>query len=236
MSPGRKSASSTDPITFADQVLAFFQQLKIKTPLPKGVEVLNPYKNDQVYELCRLFYKKYYDDPSGRIMIIGINPGRLGAGLTGIPFTDPIKLEKYCGIQNSLPKKAELSADFIYRVVEAYGGIEKFYKNFYFSSVSPLGFTMDGRNLNYYDVRELKEGLRTFIIDSLEKTIAFGINTSVCYCLGEGDNFRFLCQLNDEMKFFERIIPLSHPRFIMQYRRKKVADYVVDYLSKLNTS
>jgi hypothetical protein len=232
----KKQVNSSDTVTFADQVLAFFRHLKIKTHLPDGVEVLNPYKNDQAFELCRLFYKKYYDDTSRRTLIIGINPGRLGAGLTGIPFTDPIKLEQYCGIQNTLPKKAELSADFIYSVIESYGGPERFYNNFYFSSVSPLGFTMDGRNLNYYDVRELRDSLRGFIIDSLEKTIAIGINTSVCYCLGEGDNFRFLCQLNDERKFFHRIIPLSHPRFIMQYRRKRVADYVSEYISKLNLS
>lgn len=233
MSPLKPPVNNSDTVTFADRVLAFFLQLRIKTSLPKDVEVLNPYQNDQVFELCRLFYKKYYDDPGQRFLIIGINPGRLGAGLTGIPFTDPIKLVTYCGIQNSLPRNPELSADFIYRVIEAYGGPEKFYSKFYFSSVSPLGFTKDGKNLNYYDVRELKESLREFIIDSLKKTIACGIDTSVCYCLGEGDNFRFLCQLNDEKKFFKRIVPLSHPRFIMQYRRKKVAEYVADYIGKL---
>lgn len=234
MSPVKQPVKSSDTGTFADRVLAFFLQLRIKTSLPEDVEVLNPYQNDQVFELCRLFYKKYYDNPDPRTLILGINPGRLGAGLTGIPFTDPIKLQTYCGIQNSLPRKPELSADFIYRVIEAYGGPEKFYSQFYFSSVSPLGFTKDSKNLNYYDVRELKESLREFIIDSLEKTIACGINTAVCYCLGEGDNFRFLCQLNDETKFFKRIVPLSHPRFIMQYRRKKVADYVAGYINTLH--
>ena len=76
--------------------------------------------------------------------------------------------------------------------------------------------------------------LRKFIVDSMQKTLSFGINTEVCYCLGEGDNFRFLSRLNDEMHFFGKIIPLSHPRFIMQYRRKKVTDYVGDYINKLN--
>lgn len=233
MSAGKPTGSSRGSITFADQVLAFFKQLKIKAPLPEGVEVLNPYKNDQVFELCRLFYKKYYDDHSDRILIVGINPGRLGAGLTGIPFTDPVKLQQHCGIENALPKKAELSADFIYKMITAYGGPVDFYKKFYFTSVSPLGFTKEGKNLNYYDVKELKTSLRKFIVDSLQKTLSFGINTDVCYCLGEGENFRFLSQLNDEMRYFQRIIPLSHPRFIMQYRRKKVADYITDYLSKL---
>ncbi len=234
MSPRKLSENKNDSITFADQVLAFFQQLKIKTSLPDGVEVLNPYKNAQVFELCRQFYKKYYDDGAERMLILGINPGRLGAGLTGIPFTDPVKLQQYCDIENTLPKKPELSADFIYAMIRAYGGPEKFYKKFYFASVSPLGFIKEGKNLNYYDIKELKTSLRKFIVDSLQKTLSFGINQEICYCLGEGENFRFLSQLNDEMRYFKRIIPLSHPRFIMQYRRKKVADYIADYLDKLN--
>ncbi|MFI5224347.1 MAG: DUF4918 domain-containing protein, partial [Nitrospirales bacterium] len=67
------------------------------------------------------------------MLILGINPGRLGAGLTGIPFTDPLKLQNICGIENTLPKKAELSADFIYTMISAFGGPEAFYKKFYFS-------------------------------------------------------------------------------------------------------
>jgi len=72
--------------------------------------------------------------------LLGINPGRFGSGTTGVSFTDPIKLEKYCGIRNDLVKKAELSADFIYAMIIAYGGLESFYNRFFISSVSPLGF------------------------------------------------------------------------------------------------
>lgn len=215
---------------FSDHVLSFLRQLKITTPLPKGVEVLNPYKNKITYSLCEQFYNKYYADNNTRRLILGINPGRHGAGLTGIPFTDPIKLEKYCNIKNDLPKKAELSADFIYDMIFAYGGLDQFYRNFYFSSVSPLGFVMDGKNLNYYDIRELEECLRPFMIRTLKNTIKFGIDTSICYCLGEGDNFRFLSRLNEEQNFFNKITPLAHPRFIMQYRRKKMGKYVDEYV------
>ncbi|MBA4055987.1 MAG: DUF4918 domain-containing protein [Marivirga sp.] len=221
-------------MTFADSVLTFFQQLKITADLPESVEVLNPYHDKLAVELCRRFYKKYYDDDQRRTLILGINPGRHGGGLTGIPFTDPIKLEKFCGISNTLQKKAELSADFMYTMITAFGGPEIFYKQFYFSSVSPLGFTMDGKNLNYYDVKELQINLREFIIQSLKSTISFGINTSVCYCLGEGENFKYLNRLNAELRIFKEIIPLAHPRFIMQYRRKKVNEYVDDYLTKLS--
>lgn len=221
-------------MTFADHILTFFQQLNITTPLPNGVEVLNPYQDEQVFELCKQFYKKYYEDDHERILILGINPGRHGGGLTGIPFTDPLKLEKYCGITNSLQKKSELSADFIYTMINSYGGPVQFYEKFYFSSVSPLGFTMDGKNLNYYDIKELQVSLREFIIQSITATISFGISRSVCYCLGEGENFKFLSRLNKELQLFKKIVPLAHPRFIMQYQRKKVPEYVIDYILRLS--
>ena len=215
---------------FADQILTFLKQLHISAKLPDGVEILNPYKDKITYGLCEQFYNKYYGDNNKRQLILGINPGRHGAGLTGIPFTDPIKLEKYCGIPNNLHKKPELSADFIYQMISAYGGLEQFYGKFHFSAVSPLGFIKDGKNLNYYDIRELENCLRPFIIQTLTKTLKLGINTSVCYCLGEDKNFKFLTRLNAEQKFFSKIIPLAHPRFIMQYRRKKVAEYVDQYV------
>jgi len=221
-------------MTFADHILRFIKQLKITAQLPAGVSVLNPYHDKTVYTLCELFYNKYYSDDNQRQLILGINPGRFGAGLTGIPFTDPIKLEKYCNIPNTLQKKAELSADFIYQLIAAYGGPEAFYSKFHFSAVSPLGFVKDGKNLNYYDIRELEIAVRPFIVQTLTKTLKFGVDTSVCYCLGEGENFKFLNRLNEEQKFFQKIVPLAHPRFIMQYRRKKVGEYVDEYVRAMN--
>lgn len=217
----------------ATHILHFLKALKIRVKLPAGVEVLNPYQNKEAFDLCTLFYNKYYYDDDERFLILGINPGRWGAGLTGIPFTDPVKLEKYCQIPNQLPRKAELSADFIYKVIEAYGGLNKFYGKFHFSSVSPLGFTKDGTNLNYYDIRELQNSLYDFIVDSLNKILAANISRSRCYCLGEGQNFKYLQSLNQQLHFFDEIIPLSHPRFIMQYKRKTMDKYVDDYLQKL---
>ena len=219
--------------TFADSILSFYNNLSISSQLPPGVEILNPYRNDKAVDVIRLFYKKFYEDINERTLILGINPGRFGGGITGIPFTDPLKLEKYCGIQNDLQRKTELSADFIYKMIEAFGGPKKFYKRFYISAVSPLGFTKDGKNLNYYDIKELQESLHDFIMHSIEKQLGFGINNKVCYCLGEGENFKFLSRLNHSHHFFNKIIPLTHPRFIMQYKRKKVDEYVKDYLDKL---
>jgi hypothetical protein len=223
-------------MTFADKVIEFLKQLKINKPLPGDVEVLNPYLNDETFAVSKQFYLKYYNDNASRTLILGINPGRFGGGTTGIPFTDPIKLENLCHIKNNLPKKPELSADYIYYMIGHYGGPEKFYKKFYFSAVSPLGFTKHGKNLNYYDIKELKESLSDFILESLKKQLAFGIHSKVCYCLGEGENYKFIHQLNARHKFFEQVVPLAHPRFIMQYRRKKLDEYVAEYLKKLEES
>jgi hypothetical protein len=222
-------------MTFADKVLSFYKDLKIESPLPDGVVVLNAFHEEESFKYCSEFYHKFYGDDEQRTIILGINPGRHGGGITGIPFTDPIKLSECCNIPNPFKLKAELSADFIYTMINAYGGPAAFYKKYYFSAISPLGFTMKGKNLNYYDIKELQIALKDFIIESLKKQLAFGINRSVCYCLGEGENFKFLTKLNNEQKFFETIIPLAHPRFIMQYRRKKVGEYVAEYLKKFGS-
>lgn len=220
-------------MTFADKVLSFYRQLKIKESLPKGVEVLNPYQDEKAFELCTRFYKKYYEDNLERFIIIGINPGRFGGGLTGVPFTDPVKLEKVCGIDNDLPKKVELSADFIHAMIAAYGGVEKFFKTYYINSASPLGFTYESKNLNYYDTPALLKSLEKFILRSIRQQLEFGIRTDVAFCLGEGENFKYLKQMNDKEKLFTTIVPLAHPRFIMQYKRKYVPTYINDYLRKL---
>jgi hypothetical protein len=225
-----------DSNLFSQKVLSFFKTLKIPSTLPKGVEVLNPYNNPATFELCKHFYNQYYADLNFRKIILGINPGRLGAGLTGIPFTDPIKLKDVCEIDTMLPRKAELSADFIYLMIKAYGGPASFYKNFYFSSVSPLGFTKEGKNLNYYDDKKLTETLTPFILSCMTKQLKFGITTKSAYCLGEGENYKFLSKLNAQHHFFENIIPLAHPRFIMQYKRKNLNKYIDQYIEAFHHS
>jgi len=219
----------------ADSILEFFKQLRITTKLPKGVDVLYPYDNPQTFELCTQFYQKYYNDSRSRILLLGINPGRFGSGTTGISFTDPIKLEKYCGIKNDLAKKPELSADFIYAMIEAYGGPAAFYDRFYISSVSPLGFTMEGNNINYYDIAKLEKAITPFMIESIDKMIAMGMLTDKCYCIGGDKNLKSLTRLNDQRKWFKEIVPLPHPRFIMQYRRKKMKEYIEMWIQALNS-
>ena len=115
-------------------------------------------------------------------------------------------------------------------MINAFGGVHAFYKQMYITAISPLGFTLHNKNLNYYDDRELQEDIKPFIISCMEKQISFGMQTDRAYCLGEGKNYKYLQTLNKEMKWFKEIIPLAHPRFIMQYRLKRKEEYINQYL------
>ncbi len=142
-------------------------------------------------------------------------------------------MQNDCGIINSWTKKPELSSLFIYETVNAFGGPKLFYSKFYITAVSPLGFTKNNKNLNYYDDKDLQDGIKGFAVDCMNKQLRFGINRDVAFCLGDGKNYKYLSKLNSEHKFFGQIIPLPHPRFIMQYRLKKKDDYVQSYLQHL---
>src|SRR5699024_5684004 len=175
-------------------------------------------------------------DNNPRILIFAINPGRLGAGITGVPFTDPVRLKEICGIENELPSRKELSGGFIYEMIAAYGGVKAFYGKFMLTSLCPLGFVKKGKNMNYYDSRELQEASTPFILDSVLKHKAIMQHPEVCLCLGEGKNYNFVTRLNNKHRLFSHILPLPHPRYIMQYKRKKKADYINLYLRKLEES
>jgi hypothetical protein len=220
--------------SFAAQVMEFYKTLELTTHLPNGVAVMNPFKSREVRNISGEFFKKYYQDNNPRTFILGINPGRFGAGVTGITFTDPVRLEKECGIPNSFEKRPELSSVFIYEMITRYGGPETFYSNFYLSAVCPLGFMKDGRNMNYYDDRVLEACVRKFIVFSLKEQIRFGAIRDKCFCLGEGKNYQYLEKLNQQYQFFNKIIPLAHPRFIMQYRLKKKEEFIQQYLRVLH--
>lgn len=215
------------------QILDFYNSQHTGTQLPEGVNVLNPFTNKEVLRVNRLFYERYYQDDHPRVLILGINPGRFGAGVTGIPFTDPIRLHEVCGIDNNFTPRPELSSEYVYRLIEEYGGTERFYRHFLIGAVSPLGFTRDGKNLNYYDDKNLEKKLRTYILRTMKEQIDLAGSSKVALCLGEGKNYKYLLKLNGRHQFFDDILPLSHPRFIMQYRRKMMEEYLRTQLEAL---
>ncbi len=226
-------------MNFADKVNTFNKTLKLDRPLPSGIKVMNPYvENPEALRISSEFYTKFFDDLTERRIILGINPGRFGAGVTGIPFTDTRQLKDRCGINFDRVSTYELSSTFIYDMIEAYGGVELFYSDFYIGAVCPLGFLTEStagkvKNYNYYDSMDLLSQVESFIIESLDKQLKFGINTDVCFCLGNNKNFKYLQKLNKQKNYFGEIVPLEHPRYIMQYKLKQKNVFIDKYIHSL---
>jgi hypothetical protein len=223
-------------LTFAQAIIEFIKDLEFKGSLPGNIKIMNPFReNPIVLPLVKQFYNKFYNDRKQRHLILGINPGRFGAGTTGIPFTDTKRLSEKCGLSAEGVKTFEPSSAFIYEMIDAYGGPEKFYSDYYISALSPLGFTAPGKsgkhiNYNYYDSRELTDAIYKLMKDSLEEQLQFGIIKDVCFCLGTGKNYKFLLELNKKFTYFEDIVALEHPRFIMQYKTKQKEAYIAKYI------
>jgi hypothetical protein len=225
-------------MTFADKVICFNKQLEYTgAALPPGIRIMNPFREyGQTIPISELFYHKYYNDNNPRHIILGINPGRFGGGLTGIPFTDPKRLKTECGIDYDGKATHEPSSVFVYEMIHAYGGVEAFYNKLYINSLCPLGFTtVDGKgkekNYNYYDSKPLANAVHGFIVDNIRKQISLGVITDVCFCFGTGKNESYLRKLNEEYRFFKKIIALEHPRFIMQYKTASKQFYIDKYLA-----
>jgi len=221
-------------MTFGEKVLEFYKKLDFSTTeIPDGIEVMNPMQDQQVQQLNDQFYTKYYNDSNQRIFLIGINPGRFGGGLTAIPFTDPVHLEETLKIKNSLPKRHELSSRFIYDVVRDFGGPHVFFKKCYLTAVSPLGFIMNQKNINYYDNDVIVRQYELQFIKWLKLQIDFGANTKIAFSLGRGQNYKYLNKINQQNQLFEKILPLPHPRWVMQYRYPKRRQFVKLYYDQI---
>lgn len=221
--------------TLADQLLAFYQYIQnYKFRLPRNIRPIQPYEQ-LVWKNLEAFFQSYYTDQKPRTLVIGINPGRKGAGVTGIPFTDSIRLKEIIH-PFTQEDMYEPSADFFYKPIAAYGGPRKFYSNFLISSVSPVGFIHKNSlgnwtNYNYYDSKELFKRCTPFIKKSMGKMLQMPVNREVAICLGKGKNFKHLSELNHKFNWFDQIIPIEHPRYILQYKRKEVDHYIQQYLA-----
>jgi hypothetical protein len=218
-----------DENSFGFRAYRFYLSLK-RPSVPRGVGVMNPYANPATRRYVRAFLGSFFADNTKRVLVFGINPGRFGAGITGVTFTDPVALSAFCGIPNALGRTRELSSVFIYDFINAFGGPAEVYSRFFLTAVSPLGFTREGINLNYYDNPELKRRVTPFVVSTIERQIAMGGRTDHAIVLGRGQNAKYLMELNAAHGWFGAIHPLEHPRWILQYRRKTAAKFVADYV------
>jgi Uracil DNA glycosylase superfamily len=223
-----KSSSTS----FGKKAEAFFNNLNEKgKPLPM-LELMNPYKTKRVQLVVRKFFDKFYSDNDARTFVFGINPGRFGCGTTGIAFTDPVALRESCEIENDFGFRREISSQFIYEMINEFGGTKKFYSKVFVTAIYPLALIKDGKNYNYYDSKKLYAVLRSEILKSVSTQISFGARREFAVSLGK-KNADFLSEINQELGYFKEIKVLEHPRYIMQYRRKKLKEYIKKYIRVL---
>jgi hypothetical protein len=214
--------------TFAERAYAFYTSLEPPT-VPRGVHIMNPYADMKALGYVRVFLERFFSDNRERVLVLGINPGRFGAGITGITFTDPVALADFCGIENDLPRRREPSSIFVYRLIDQLGGPRAFYDRFFLTAVSPLGFTRDGKNLNYYDEPALTRAVTPFIVRTMEQQLALGSRRDRAIVFGRGQNYAYLERLNAERRWFDALEPIDHPRSIVQYKRKQMDAYANRY-------
>ncbi|REC40283.1 SMUG2 DNA glycosylase family protein [Chryseobacterium sp. 5_R23647] len=225
--------------TFVDKVIQFNRNLKYSGNLPDDFQVLNPYlDNPETMVVMEKFYHKYYNDSNQRKFLIGINPSRHGAGVTGVPFTDTKRMESVCGIKMESAYTHEVSSVFIYDMMAAYGGAGEFYRDIYINSPFPLAIVRKSKgnwiNANYYDDKELFNDVKDFMIDSLKKHISLNLDISEVFILGK-KNAEFISKLNNEANLFDKMTVLEHPRYIQQYKSKEKDLYIDKYILALKT-
>lgn len=221
-------------MSFSTKAIKYFCNLNFSSIPFQGVEIINPYNSSDVRKSVRLFYNKFYKDDNERLFIIGINPGRFGGGLTGISFTDPVALREHCGIENNLGNQKELSSKFIYTIAEEFGGVNKFFSKVFLTALYPFALIKNGKNYNYYDDKLLSEYLRPEIVKNINSQIKFGARIDLAILLGK-KNAEYFNSINEEYKFFREIIVLEHPRYIMQYKLKRLDEYVKKYVNVIKS-
>lgn len=225
--------------SFGEKVVTFNKNLHFDGELPAGFDVLNPFfDNPETLDVMTSFYHKFYNDHQSRKFIIGINPSRHGAGVTGVPFTDTKRLESACGIEMKSAHTHEISSVYLYDVIEQYGGVQRFYADFYINSPFPLAIIRKQKNgnwlnANYYDDKSLFEAVKKFMVESIRSHISLGLDTSEVFVLGK-KNAVFIEKLNSENHFFDKLTVLEHPRYIQQYKSKEKQLYIDKYIIALN--
>jgi len=228
VSPSKKQQHKNEADNFAEKAIRFYKDIKLSHKLPNNVIAMNPYLTSAGMAITSAYYHKFFSDNNERVFVLGINPGRFGCGITGLPFTDPKSLTEKLGIPHNLKGRRELSGEFIYEFIEKSFGIKEFFSKFYISALSPLGFTKDGKNYNFYDDSALQEAVTPFMKDCILKQYQFGASKRVVICLG-GKLTKFFKGINEEFQLFDTILTVEHPRYIIQYKRKNMQEYIEKY-------
>jgi Domain of unknown function (DUF4918) len=223
-------------MTVGDCISEWLRTVRLEIDLPEGYSVMTPYDTVEVRSILEQFAKRYQHDDRPRLGLWGINPGRFGAGVTGLSFTDPYALVHQLDINTSLQGRRELSAEFISAVIDAYGGAAPFYRDVVLTAFSPLGFVQNSVNINFYDHRGLEQAIVPFVLRHIEAMAKAHVRTDTFVVLGVGKLRRFAEKYVIPVVKPSCVVYLDHPRFIMQYRRKFMTDYVQRYLDVISSA
>jgi hypothetical protein len=117
-------------------------------------------------------------------------------------------------------------------MIDGYGGVEAFYGHYYITALSPLGYVRHGKNLNYYDDKELMRDVEPFVLACIRRQLKTMPTRRRAFVWERGKTTGISAGSMTN-GFFKTIIPLPHPRWVMQYRRKKIKDYIELYVKKL---
>ncbi|MDU6040609.1 uracil-DNA glycosylase family protein [Clostridium butyricum] len=152
--------------SLVDNKLNFYNEIRnINQLKEENVTVLNEFISNEKF--IRKFYEEYVDYNIGNIKVVmcGINPGRYGAGKTGIPFIDFNSLSELLPYVNR--KDSERSAEFFYSIIKNYGA-KKFYSNIYVTNICSVGFEKDKKNYNYYQLpKSVKDIIHVNFLDKM---------------------------------------------------------------------
>lgn len=85
--------------------------------------------NPETMEVMKQFYKNSTRIQNKEKFIVGINPSRHGAGVTGVPFTDICKTGNICAASMDRSTLNEISSVFVLIRSVIYSAF-RFYKQF----------------------------------------------------------------------------------------------------------
>lgn len=220
--------------TFGSRVMEFYESLERFRWATPEVALLSPIADDQRRQAMAAFCSAYYDDDQSRVFWLGINPSRVRPTSTGVPYTDGFALFEKCGIVNDFSKSRELTADFFYQFIDAYGGAKPFYARHYAGAAYPLSILKKDKYCNYYD-KDLPEEVMASIPDQIRRQAGIG-HRGVLVIIGSGENSKVLKALNDELGIFSHVLVVEHPRYILQYKSAALQDFLAKFVDTARTA
>ena len=77
--------------------------------------------------------------------------------------------------------------------------------------------------------------LESYMVNNIRWHLDHVADDEVVFSIGQGKNVKYLEYLNKKYQLFGRLVALPHPRWILQYRRKRKDEFLDVYKEKLTT-